>query len=466
VSPTPPPLKPALDREALQAVVLQAAAAGDAPALARLPALATALDEPYRTAAGEVLRLRKMYGFADAAVLGAALQTRPLYRLDAGGRKEELSAEQAANLVFGGAWQPGQAAAYADLLQAELEQRRREELKSRVQSLAAEFADDPGRLLEELGKAVSASAASRSAADRRPTELMELIPYARSLEEEQTGSEFQGLDSGFPHVNHLCNGLDAGLFVVAARPGEGKTTLVWQVCCQAAGLNQTPVIFVSYEQSKKELRAKALARLAKLPYRHVLRGKLKAGDAEVWARVLQALDEYALIAQHLTVVEADEFTTTEAIRELAAAKMALAGAGRCLVAVDYLQVVPPSVEDSGRITSPRDRIDLQVSALRRLGRDLNASVLAISSENRSGYGSSRLDVFKESGGIEYSADVAAVLTRDRKSPAPAQGEYRVEDLNVVKNRNGECGVVKFKFYARRAEFVETEKADLPAEAEE
>jgi replicative DNA helicase len=35
------------------------------------------------------------------------------------------------------------------------------------------------------------------------------------------------------------------------------------------------------------------------------------------------------------------------------------------------------------------------------------------------------------------------------------------DVNIVKNRNGELGVVKLKFYPDRAEFVESEKGVLP-----
>jgi replicative DNA helicase len=181
------------------------------------------------------------------------------------------------------------------------------------------------------------------------------------------------------------------------------------------------------------------------------------------------LTGYAETANHLTVVEGDDTTTIDVIREVATGKVARAGASRCLVAVDYLQVLPLAAGDAGRVTSPKDRVDLHVSALRRLGRDLNASVLCISSENRAGYRSKAMDVFKESGGIEYSSDIAAVLTRDKAASATATatatGGYRVEDLNIVKNRNGECGVVKFKFYASRAEFVETERAELPVAEE-
>jgi replicative DNA helicase len=53
-------------------------------------------------------------------------------------------------------------------------------------------------------------------------------------------------------------------------------------------------------------------------------------------------------------------------------------------------------------------------------------------------------VFKESGNIEYTCDIAMILTRSKQADA-ANSEFRSLDLNVVKNRNGECGIVKFRF---------------------
>lgn len=58
-----------------------------------------------------------------------------------------------------------------------------------------------------------------------------------------------------------------------------------------------------------------------------------------------------------------------------------------------------------------------------------------------------------------------VLTRDKKSDPGPGGEYRPMDLNIVKNRNAERGVVKLKFYAQCAKFVETGKEELVDETE-
>src|SRR5262249_17729616 len=155
---------------------------------------------------------------------------------------------------------------------------------------------------------------------------------------------------------------DDGLFIVAAPPGEGKTTLVWQICCQVADRSRVPVVFISYEQSKRELRDKALARLSGLQYRHILRGRLEPGDEESRARLFKGLTSYMQIAPFLRIVEADQTTTVEVIRDLASAAMAQFQSDRCLVAVDYLQVVPLAKDDVGLVSSTKDRVDLQVSA--------------------------------------------------------------------------------------------------------
>jgi replicative DNA helicase len=151
-----------------------------------------------------------------------------------------------------------------------------------------------------------------------------------------------GLDSGFPHLNHLTDGLGVGLFVLAAPPSRGKTTLAWQLCCQAADRNKVPALFVSYEQSADELRARALARLGRLSYRHVLRARFRSGDPVEWGPVLKALENYARISPFLTVAEAGPTTTVDVIAALVREKMAAHRATTALLAVDYLQVIPPS----------------------------------------------------------------------------------------------------------------------------
>src|SRR5262249_15402744 len=133
-----------------QAVVLRATIEGEATCLARLPLLQAALDEPYRTVARQVIALHKKYGYVDANVLGSALAEQTLTRFAAGGRRENLEPNQVLGLLFGGTVQAGQALAYLDVLQNDLERKRQEELKARIQGVAAAHADHPELLFQEM----------------------------------------------------------------------------------------------------------------------------------------------------------------------------------------------------------------------------------------------------------------------------------------------------------------------------
>lgn len=446
---------PSNDHESLQAAVLAAAIQGDATCRGELGALYSGFEEPYRTIAATLLDQTIGGGFADQHTVCAGLEGRRLQRRGPDG-VQKLTALEAVNLVCATPVGPTQAAAYLPILRKSLEEKRRADFKDRVENLVRQAGDDPARLHREL----LSMASNAQRGNEHPNEAMLFLPFFAELYRIQTGTGFRGLDSGFPLLNQVTNGLDAGLSVVAAAPSTGKTTLALQMCLQVAEKNKVPVIFISLEQSAAELRIKTLARFSKIDSRHIGRGGLRSDNADDMARLQQAAKQYFNLSPYLTIVEGDDTTTIDSIAGIASAQMARAGANRCFIVIDYLQILPLHRDDAGRVTSTKDRVDLHVSALRRLARQLGSPVLAISSENRKGYDSSTLDVFKESGGIEYSADVAAVMTLDKEATQEAAGKYVVVDFNIIKNRNGALAVVKFKFYPKWAEFVETGKTQL------
>lgn len=453
------------DSEAVQAAVLAAAINGNMQVRSGLPALVSAFDEPYRTVAAKLTAELAEGRFVDRHTLGVVLQSCHLARRTAAGVMEPLTAMQVLDLIVATGAQPGQAESYLDVLRSWQRDKQAVELTDRAVELAKAFGNDPDKIAAEI-KQLAADARNEGVGggSDSPSELLELIPFMHRLVTKQTGSKYLGLNSGFQHVNNLLNGLDTGLGVLAAPPGAGKTTFCIQLASQAAELNKMPVIFVSMEQSKDELRAKTLARLSRLQYRHILRGRLNADDPQDSQRLFEAANKYAQLGRFLTIVEGGEKTNVDTICGLAQRQMVKAGATRCLVIVDYLQIMPVAVDAAKGMTSVKDRIDFQVSALRRMARQLDSPVWVISAENRAGYKSKTLDVFKESGGIEYSADIGMVFSRAKENDAGA--EYRLLDLNVIKHRNGERGVIKFKFYAKRAEFVETGKEDFVEQSDE
>jgi replicative DNA helicase len=293
-------------------------------------------------------------------------------------------------------------------------------------------------------------------------ELKSLPEYVRSLQMKSNGGDFTGLDTGFQHLNRVCNGLGAGFHVIAAPPGVGKTTFAWQIANKVADLNKVPVIYVNYEQSKAEMREKTLSRLTGIDTRHFRRGKLALEDPINKPKILAVLEQYLTeISPHTTIVEADEATTVLEIEMIVQGTFKKAGATSGLLVVDYLQLIPPS-DNLGKFASnTMDKVTANVSALRRIARKLNVSVLAICSQNRAGYQKKNLSVFKETGNIEYGADTASILQTSTKTTGT--DEFRCLDLQVVKNRNGETARIGYKFYPKIARFVEVDKSALDPE---
>ena len=120
-----------------------------------------------------------------------------------------------------------------------------------------------------------------------------------------------------------------------------------------------------------------------------------------------------------------------------------------VVIIDYLQITAPY----DKLTE-KQSMDKTVMELKRISRDFKTPVLAISSLNRSSYDKSiGMTGFKESGGIEYSADVLFGLqlkgvdqenfkVDEAKSKNPRQIE-----LKILKNRNGKTGgSIFFEYY--------------------
>lgn len=304
------------------------------------------------------------------------------------------------------------------------------------------------------------------------------------------GREWSGLDSGFRHFNEVFNGLQ-GLIVLAAAPSCGKTTLAKQIADNVAEKEKVPVLFFSYEQGAEELRIKSLARLSKVNSRMICKGR---GDATAWGMVKEAADKYRQgPGSLLKIVEADGTFTPDRIRGLILAEK-VKRPGRVLVVIDYLQLVPAADPQTGRpFPSVKERMDFVLSELRRISRDLDAVVLTISSMNREGYkekpegGSNKnrgakkpsLAVLKESGGIEYGADIVVCLVKDYKESAemterankgkkdgdPNRQTLARVEAYVLKNRNGELATIHLDFMPAWAEFETQGKPESLAEEE-
>jgi replicative DNA helicase len=300
-------------------------------------------------------------------------------------------------------------------------------------------------LLEE--EALRVQAALRDTTAGRLQWASALLPQvladaeARHLQREATGSAVLGVPTGLGQLDNLLGGLNEGLYLLAGAPGMGKTTLALQIA--AAATKDVPVVVVTFEHAPANLTLKLLCARAGVNLRDVQRGYADLAKLQVAAAAWEP------VAQRLAVVEGSSQLTVALVRAQARRAMRQHQAERCLVVVDYLQLWAKVAEDLRGNFSVRERVDMLGGLLRELALSLHSPVLALASQNRSagnygnGKGSAALDSLKESGDLEYAADVVLFLTeaQERLATPPA----RAVELTVAKNRHGDTGKVGLIF---------------------
>jgi replicative DNA helicase len=238
---------------------------------------------------------------------------------------------------------------------------------------------------------------------------------ARRLQREATGSAVLGVPTGFAQLDNLLGGLNEGLYLLAGAPGMGKTTLALQIA--AAATTDVPVVVVTFEHAPANLTLKLLCARAGVNLRDVQRGYADL------AKLRAATEAWEPVAQRLAVVEGSSQLTVAQVRVQARRAMRQHQTKRCLVVVDYLQLWAKVAEDSRGNFSVRERVDMLGGLLRELALGLRSPVLALASQNRSagnygnGKGSAALDSLKESGDLEYAADVVLFLTEAQERMA-------------------------------------------------
>lgn len=261
----------------------------------------------------------------------------------------------------------------------------------------------------------------------------------------------------------LGGGVPAGLTVLGAKSSVGKTTLMLQLADRFAAQGRE-VLFFTVEMSRFELLAKSLARLAQRKGAtettvDILNGRV--GES----RLRQLLVEYrASTGSRVHFVEPDEPLTPS--RMLRITKEFAQEQGRApVILLDYLQLLAPE-RPTG---TEKQKIDECVAALKQLARRYDTAVIAASSFNRDAYdGAADMKSFKESGLVEYSADLLlAMQQRDAAAQRGAKAntsvvrkgmeERRKLELLVLKNRFGAAGVAAPLDYLPAAErFCEPE----------
>jgi replicative DNA helicase len=282
-----------------------------------------------------------------------------------------------------------------------------------------------------------------------------LTPMARavpSMLDELARSRNQlllGHSTGLTDLDKMTGGLQPGqLWIVAARPGVGKSALALQMARHVAEVSGLVVPFLSFEMSVNELTVRMLSSALSCPMNRLRGGDLPHGmerDLAVAAEKMAGLPMY---------IDDNPPTTIAGVRAQMRrlARRSQLGA----IFVDYLQLM----ESDRRSNANRnDEVSDITRGLKKLAAELQVPVVALSQLNRNGAagpGGARrpqLSDLRDSGAIEQDAN--CVLFVYRESMTNSAADPKMSELIVGKQRSGPCGTVFAEFDGACTKFSTT-----------
>jgi replicative DNA helicase len=264
-----------------------------------------------------------------------------------------------------------------------------------------------------------------------PSELADEL-RARLLERRNGGAG--GLGTGISDLNDAIGLMEPGnMIVIGARPSQGKTALILNICTHLSIKCEVPTLFLSLEMLTGELMDRVAANLADVPLGSIRSGKL--GDDE-FGRCVEATD--AIEASCLHIDDGRGMTLSQVC---ATARMYRARHGIEMICLDYIAKVR---EETAKGEGRWEVVKRISNRLKDLAGELKIPVIVAAQLNRQA-GSDRpsMGQLRESGDIEADADIVALLHRpDRYDPNDRPGQIEVV---VDKARNAATGIANLAF---------------------
>lgn len=326
---------------------------------------------------------------------------------------------------------PASVTYYADII-------RKQALRRRLAAAGAALANVEGA---ELAEVADRARAIVDAAIGVPSQRLQFVADILPRLVDRMSADTVFVPSPWRSLNDLIGGFRPGaVYVVAARPGQGKTIVAGQIATHLA--QHGAVAFSSLEMGDEELVARMVSEQARINVGHIKDARMEPWD---WSRLAENRDRI----QALRIAIDDRAGVSAADVRAFVRTVGKTGPLSCAI-VDYLQLM-----------TSRDRMDrhLQVADFSRrlkiMAKDFRIPVVALSQLNRNSEASAlavpKLSDLRESGAIEQDADVVILLRRE--------GDFPNEQLvmDVAKNRHGKTGEIRLSWdggYSRAVEWNE------------
>lgn len=240
-----------------------------------------------------------------------------------------------------------------------------------------------------------------------------------------------GIRSGFNYLDELISGFKEGkIYIMAARPGTGKTSLGMQILANMAEKG-VPCLMFPTEVGAEPLIDKIISRKCEIALKKFQNGTFTKED-------VSKIEEMKGYIQGLPLTIYDDFGLDIDAYEKQIDKYAPK-----VVCLDYFQALkwkdPASVGEK----------EEAVRRIKKLTKDRNIVTICMSQLNRNNTGKAGMAELKGTGALEEYADVITQMYKGEghNYPTPI-------DMIVTKSKYSATGPINFLFKNTTAEFVE------------
>lgn len=282
---------------------------------------------------------------------------------------------------------------------------------------------------------------------------------------------YLGVPTGFAGLDKMLGGgfQKSDLIILAARPGQGKTSFAMN-CAVNAALAKRPdtkkpysVAVFSLEMSAVQLAKRILCSVGTFDMSKANRADINEME---WAKLYDA--ERRLAGTSLYIDESGSATPAEILSKCRQLKRQQ---GLDLIMIDYLQLM----HSGKRIDNVVQEIAEITRSLKLTAKELNVPVLLLSQMSRDidkrKDPTPQLSDLRDSGAIEQDADIVFFLDRNIKpdakveDPSAHSPDTRLPGntvyLNIAKHRNGETGSVRLVWIPSSVTFKSVDKIEEP-----
>lgn len=283
--------------------------------------------------------------------------------------------------------------------------------------------------------------------------------YNKKLEEMERYSKMY---TGFSCLDDNLNGIKPLLYILGGASSSGKTTFILQIITNLAK-NNYPSLFYSFEQTEFELISKMVSSIS-----YQYNKALSTEEAKDIANYNIVSDCFKYMEENnydnIEIIEGNpDFTVSDIEQDIKKIKAREDNAP--VIFIDYLQLLNANFDS---YMTDKKRIDDIIINLKNISKKYQVPIIVISSINRGSY-YSQIDfsAFKESGIIEYSADVILALEyscmknisfndTNAKNTIERERMKEIKDIDIVclKNRTGSTFRKSLKFLSKYSYFIE------------